>query len=488
VLALLIGLLTAAGLLTRGAWDLWAQSALFLLVVGGTGVWLAGRIAIGHVPVPPRSLLAWCGGLAALAALSAGGSPVSFYAIQSWRVLLLGLWIFCATVVVSKDDRAGVDQAIRAAAWTLMLLAFYQRWHDGLERPASALLNQNVFAGAILMLLPLAVQERDWLLSAGLLLCLWWTKSVGAWLGLSAALIVTRRGREAVGNYAGMGLLFVCLVAVYAKLQSPEVLNRWRWWSAAWRMAAARPLFGFGPGSYTYAAPSYSAPPAELSTLYAHEHFLETAAEVGWPFLLLWVAGLSQLLRRGAPHKRFGAIAILAQSLWDYALSIPGVFWLFCYFAASMIPQVSQGLNVRFGRKAIWISVALAAASAACWWSAKAWRADRLKAAAIEALRDGAAPEAVVPLLQSSLAVVEDPEAERALAELILLPSRRPTAIEARQAAAHLLRAARANPYRPSTWAALERVHDALGDTDTARRLRAEGEAYCPILRPKDAR
>src|SRR4051794_37096699 len=129
MLALLIGLLASAGLLARGAWDLWAQSALFLLVAGGTGAWLAVRVSIGYVRLPPRALLAWAGGLAALAALSAFGSPVAFYAVQGWRVLLMGLWILCATSIVSKDDRAAVDQALRAAAWTLMLLAFYQRWH-----------------------------------------------------------------------------------------------------------------------------------------------------------------------------------------------------------------------------------------------------------------------------------------------------------------------------------------------------------------------
>jgi hypothetical protein len=31
-------------------------------------------------------------------------------------------------------------------------------------------------------------------------------------------------------------------------------------------------------------------------------------------------------------------------------------------------------------------------------------------------------------------------------------------------------------------------LHLALGDPDAARRLRAEGESYCPILRPQEAR
>src|SRR5207245_1863748 len=116
--------------------------------------------------------------------------------------------------------------------------------------------------------------------------------------------------------------------------QSPDVLDRWRWWQAAWRMAAARPLLGFGPGTYAYAAPAYLPPDHGLSTLFAHQYPLETAAHMGWPFLLIWAVGLAHFLRRGAPHKRFGAVAVLIQSFWDYPLSVYGNLWLFCYLAA----------------------------------------------------------------------------------------------------------------------------------------------------------
>ena len=483
MLALLIGLLTAAGLLARGAWDPWAQSILFIAAAGGTGAWLAARVAVGYVPLPSRKLLAWTGLLAALAWLSACASPVSFYAVSSWRALLLGFWVFSATAIVSKDDRAAIDQAVRIAAWTLVLLAFYQHYHDAIDRPASALPNQNVFAGAILLLLPLAVQQRDWFLSAGLLVCLWWAHSVGAWLGMAAALVLTRRGRESFGNYLGFSLLFVCLVVIYGKLQFPEVLHRWEWWRAAWRMSLHRPLWGFGPGSYAYAAPSFFAPDTALSTLYAHEHFLETAAECGWPYLAVWVGGLVYFLRRGAPHKRFGALAVLTQSLWDYPLSVPAVFWLFCYFVASTMTQASRGVNVRFERKASWAAAVCLVALAACWWAGRSWQADRLKASAIETFRQGGSVDATVAQLERSLALVDDPEAERVLAELLIQPARRPSQLEARAAARHLERAARLNPYRPSTWRALERLHKALGDPETARRLRAEGELYCPALR-----
>lgn len=162
MLALLIGLLTALGPLLRGGWDIWAQSLLFLAVTAGFSVWLVCRVLVGYVPLPSNRMLAWAFCLAVLSGVSAYWSPVAAYAVPDWRWLLLGLWIFPALDVVSKDERAAIDQAIRFGAWVLVLLAFYQHIHDGVSRPPSAFLNQNVFAGTILMLLPLAVQKEDW--------------------------------------------------------------------------------------------------------------------------------------------------------------------------------------------------------------------------------------------------------------------------------------------------------------------------------------
>lgn len=488
MLALLIGLLSSAGLILQGSWDIWAQSLMFMAAAGGSACWLLGRVMVGYIPLPPKRLVLWAGLLAVLSGLAAYLSPVSSYAVANWRVILLGLWIFCAMAAVSKDDRIWIDQAARAAGWFLMLLAFYQHYREGMERPTSALLNQNVFAGSVLMLLPLAVQQRDWFLSAGLIACLCWSRSVGAWMGLAAALVLTRRSRDAVGNYVGMAVFFVCLVLIYGKLQSSEVLHRWYWWRAAMRMAAERPWLGFGPGAYATVAPSYFDDPQKgLSALFAHEHFLETAAECGWLYLAAWIGGILYFLKRGSPHKKFGALAVLIQSLWDYPLSIPGNYWIFCYLAASTTPQSSRGLNVPYARKAPWALGVSFLAATACWWAGRGWRADILKASAIEGFRDGRSPTVSVTQLERSLALQADPEAERALAEILLAQKPYPPAESARAAVAHLERSARLNPYRASTWTALERLYGALGEAERGRQLRHEGEAYCPVLRLRSA-
>lgn len=477
MLPLLIGLLVAGGPLLNGSWDLWAQSIVALCLVFGTAAWLCGRLIVGYVPLPSTLMLVWAVSLAALAWLSASLSPLSSYTVPAWRAVAATLWIFPALAVVSKDERGAVDQAVRAASWALVLLAVYQRLQFGVDRPYASLLNQNVFAGTILMLLPLAAQRRDWLLSATLVLCLWWTRSVGAWLGLAAALVMTRRARPA-GLWAGGAVGFVCLVALYAKLQSPEVNDRLRWWASAWEMIKARPLLGYGPGAYAHALPAHQTP--GLGSLFAHQHFLELAAELGLPFALGWLAAVARWLRHGGPHKRFGAVAILVQSLWDYALSIPANLWLFSYLTASSVPETSRGVNVPARWKLPACAAVLLLAAGAGFAVERHWRADRLRAAAGELLYEGGRDGRQVPraglaaetaqkalaLLDRSAEVADHPETARLSAEVELMLGRDQGRLLA--AAGHLERAAALNPYRASTFGALENLYRRLERPDLA--------------------
>jgi tetratricopeptide (TPR) repeat protein len=488
LLPLLIGLLVAAGPLLNGSWDLWAQSLIALSLVFGTAAWLCGRLLIGYVPLPSNRTLAWAVSLAALAWVSAVSSPLAAYTVPAWRAVAASLWIFPALAVVSKDKRGAIDQAVRAASWALVLLAVYQRLQFGVERPYASLLNQNVFAGTILMLLPLAAQRRDWLLSATLVLCLWWTRSVGAWLGLAAALVLTRRAGPA-GVWSGAAVGFICLVALYAKLQTPEVNDRLRWWASAWEMIKARPLLGFGPGSYAYALPAHQSP--GLGSLFAHQHILELAAELGLPFALAWLAAVARWLRHGGPHKRFGAVAILVQSLWDYALSIPANLWLFSYLTASSIPETSRGVNVPARWKLPACAAALLLAAAGGFAVERHWRADRLRAAASELLYEGSRDGRLVPrpvleaetarkaleLLESSAEIADHPETARLSAEVELLLGRDQGRLLA--AAGHLERAAALNPYRPSTYGALENLYRRLERPDLAEDAVRRCGALC---------
>lgn len=449
MLAGLVGCVVASGLLLRGAWDLWAQSLVLLGLLAAFAAWLCARLASGWLPRPGSRMLAWAAALAALSALSAWLSPVPAYSRPAWAAAAAGLALFPLVSVLDAEGRERVELFLRAAGWTLVLVAVYQRLRGDI-RPAATFLNQNAFAGAILLLLPVAARAGDWALAGGLLLCLWWTKSVGAWLGLSVALILHRRAAGAVAFWLGSSAGFVGLVAAYAKIQSPETLHRVEWWKAAWRMASSAPWLGLGPGSYAYALPAHAPVRPELSSLFAHQHFLETAAERGWPYLALWIVGLAAALKPAAAGRRFGPVAALIHGLVDYALSVPGVFWLFCASTALAAPESGRSVNVPLRWRPALCAVVLAASAAAgvCVW--RGWSADRLRARAVAAIREGRLDEAA-GLLEASEALLPHPEAARFRAEIVL--SRGGPGADA---AGHLTRAIALDPYRASNRALLE--------------------------------
>jgi hypothetical protein len=482
VLAPLVGVLSALGLLLRGAVDLWAQSALLLALIGGLALWTAAAAARGRLRLPSRAPSVWAAGLAALSFVSARFGPLPAYALPAWAAGAAGLCLIPAATLLSARERSWVEQAVRAAAWALLLLAAHQRFH-GQPRPPASLLNQNVFAGAVLLLLPFAVRRGDALLAGGLLLCLWWTRSAGAWLGLAAALLLHKRAVGAPAFWAGAAAGFAALVAAYAKLQSPEVLYRLEWWGAAWRMAAHAPWRGLGPGAFAYALPAYVGARPELSSPFAHQYFLETAAERGWPYLLIWTGGIFALLRRAPAAKRFGPVAALAHGVFDYALNVPGIFWLFCLSIAWALPESEESLPLRGSRRLAVIAAALAAAVASAHWVAGNWAADRLRERVLTSRAAADAAEAERLLADSEL-IRPHPEAARARAELELSLAEggdAPRRLES--AAADLERAASMDPYRASNWLLLEGVYRRLGRLEDAAKARARGARTCPSLR-----
>ena len=451
VLAGVVGTVVASGLLLRGAWDLWAQSLVLLGLLAASAGWLCVRIASGWLPRPDSQLLAWAAALAVLSALSAWASLVPAYSRPAWAAAAAGLTLFPLISVLDSEGRSRVERFLRAAGWVLVLFAVYQRFH-GVTRPAATFLNQNAFAGVILLLLPVAVRVDDWALAGGLLLCLWWSRSVGAWLGLSIALILHRR---AVGPVAfGFGAItgFIGLVASYAKLQSPEILHRIEWWKAAWRMAAEAPWLGLGPGSYAYALPSYVPVKPELSSLFAHQHLLETAAERGWPYVVLWILGLCVLLKPAPAARRFGSVAALIHGLVDYAISVPGVFWLFCASTALAASESGRCVNVPLRWRPVLCACVLAAATASGISIWRDWSADRLRAQAIVAVREGHLEEADGKLAASET-LLPHPETARLRAEIILVRGGAPA-----KAMGHLTRAIALDPYRASSRAMLNAI------------------------------
>ncbi len=481
-----LALLAAAGPLLNGSWDLWAQSVVMLAGLAAGSLWLCGRLLAGSVPLPPSRLLAWTACLAAGGGLSAYAGPLTAYSVPVWHVWLAALGAMLAVSVLPERARGRLNQAIRIGAWLLVLWAIYQHFSPaGPQRPYAGLLNQNIFAGAILLFLPLAAASGDWLLGAALIACLYWTHSVGAWLGLAAALLILAPRRGVLWALAGAGAGAVGCALLFSKLGAADFLDRWRWWQAAAHMSLARPWLGFGPGSYAYVSPAYAAPASGLGTLFAHQHLLETAAEQGWPFLLVWLAGLAAILRRAPAAKIAGPLAVLVLSLWDYSLSIPAVLWLFSCSAALALPTSGRLAKVgpRWRVPACVAVLCLGAWAGTSLW--QRWQADRLRSRAEAMVRASGPVPAALDLLGRSIRLCDHPEAERfaGLLEAALARQRvEPGRLLA--AAVDLERSAAQDPYRASTWSLLEGLYRELGREDLARFARQRGAVHIGIIAP----
>ncbi|MDQ7087203.1 MAG: O-antigen ligase family protein [Acidobacteriota bacterium] len=171
------------------------------------------------------------------------------------------------------------------------------------------------------------------------------TASLGAWLGLvvglAAVLVVTRRRvapRWRVLGGAAAVVLALALVALrpvdVADLSRPDNPLRLRLgnWRGAVLMATAQPVTGTGLGSFGALYPRYRRA-GDSETLYAHNSWLQIAAEGGWPALALLCAAAVFFFRRwrgvsGAGDGLWLLAALLAfvvHNLVDFTAYLPGV-------------------------------------------------------------------------------------------------------------------------------------------------------------------
>jgi O-antigen ligase len=259
------------------------------------------------------------------------------YAISRY----LGFLLFLPFVLVAVRSQADVRRVLTALVLSYVLVFPYavrQMLRFG-ERLGVGLYETNYIATILVLLVPLAFtlasQQRDqarralWL-GAGLLLVvmIFLTSSRGGFVGLLAAGVVFVYRRRGLAGAAAVMLALIVSVLILPtdvgsralatlfqdQSQLPpglEVSNRAHvalFW-AALRMIGDNPLFGVGPLNFK-----------SLSTLYtglgqgniAHNSFLEIAAELGLPVLIVFLMLLAATFRtlgrvarlRGGPEVR----------------------------------------------------------------------------------------------------------------------------------------------------------------------------------------
>ncbi len=239
------------------------------------------------------------------------------------------------------------------------------------DRIFSTLFYPNALAGALLLLLPASLtwiwQARQrftvgarrllcGVLLAGGLACLYWSGSKGGWLlaltgGLVALLHQNFSPRlkwilvAAVLVVGGAG--FVWKYAGFFERGATSVVARFDYWTAAWKTAVAKPLFGSGPGTFGVAYAAIKKPESEMARL-AHNDYLQQASDSGFPGLIAYGVFIGGMLWYGHAGWRsdrsplrlsiwVGLLLWSLQALMEFTLYVPAVAWTALAFAGWLL-------------------------------------------------------------------------------------------------------------------------------------------------------
>lgn len=332
----LLWLLLLAPTQLSGFWpasyDFWPQ-ALFLLLAAAASLLLAlspeSKIRFDTSAILVLAFLLW----------NLLSSLTSVYKHDSWleSARILGAFVpFFAVRALWKSERA----VWILGAWVLgvtyaTLPAFWDFLQTRNPRQFGAYSNNNMFANGLAMTLPVALvlpflvwrqtQSRwgaaltvlPFLIAAlGLIL----TGSKGGFLAGFVALLVSAVAiwrakktsiRAILSRNRAIASLLLFFVLVFSVLAGKAILPRLQQargsednstmfrvyiWRATYDMALAKPIVGFGPGSFPHVSPRFSQVPY---TRHAHQSWLQIAAESGFPALLLLLGAIVLAIKKG---------------------------------------------------------------------------------------------------------------------------------------------------------------------------------------------
>lgn len=275
--------------------------------------------------------------------------------------------------------------------------------------------------------------------------------------------------------------------------QSQSTIFRAYTWQSTLLMIKARPLFGFGGGTFENILPRYA---IAGYTRAAHQSFLQIAAECGLPALLaglVWAALLLRGLLRKArcaaePLGRFVAVAAIAgllasaiQQLADYAWYVPAAGIAFFALAGLGLSEATPPPDTRsrpLPRPALWTMLLLSLGLLV--WSARAEHAELLATEATAQIAAGDYPPAVQTLQRAAawnpaqaqfpvqIAKLEEAMGSRGDREPLAL------AVQARE------RAIKLQPTEPINYLALSRLYELAGDFPSALRAAQQAVQWYP--------
>ncbi|MBI4353066.1 MAG: O-antigen ligase family protein [Candidatus Omnitrophica bacterium] len=336
-----------------------------------------------------RNLFFLCAALYVLANL------VSFFQTDYWYTSLRGMIKVLKNVLLCMGAYAVVDsteklkrvfQCFLFTAVVIGIDACFQGWlgrdlilgrgmtpfHGETQRLTGPFRHANDFSAylSLLFILFAGIADNGFrifskkkyvLFMAGFVvtfICLLGTYSRGAWFAVAVsffAMVFYKRSRWlvllavlAVGGAALFSppLLKERFLSSFDR-QSSTVIERKELWGESLRMIRERPYFGWGINTYARHEPRYKSPDVKSDNQYAHNGYLQMAAEIGWIGLgsFVFVIGgfLAQTLRafwdsRGEGALRaigtaftFAVFSFLLHSLTDtnlHSILLVNTLWL----------------------------------------------------------------------------------------------------------------------------------------------------------------
>jgi O-antigen ligase len=260
----------------------------------------------------------------------------SFYAVKSFLAILL--WWFSLRSAWSRwpgifpwFERAFLGTALAAGAWIVLTTGGHALaipfFLDRTIPRQGTFPNQNIAAGFLGMALLWGTHQKlnqkpvSWAALAFLLLAWGMTQSRGSFVAMLFVAVLylvihMKAVEERIARWRTSQWLLFGAAALYlaasVSLMINRVLNaetvdprsyfRIDVWISSLKMILAQPLFGFGPGTFGDVYPYYR-PAAfwNISNPFAHNEFLQVAAECGIPALLLVLLLLWIFIREFLP-------------------------------------------------------------------------------------------------------------------------------------------------------------------------------------------
>ncbi len=277
--------------------------------------------------------------LTAWALLSASNSDQVFdslYALKNLLVIVL-LWFSLRTLwelfpeLYPRFENVFWTTSVISALWLIISTAghfFMLPFFQNIVPREGFFINQNIAAGylglaLVFALLRMIRQERVPLINFLIVLAGWGcTQSRGAFLSMVLVVVIyavlnTREIEKTLTAWtSGQWSRFMIIVglAVLASVpminrifhavdMDPRAYFRVYVWVSAIHMALAQPLWGFGPGTFGVVYPIYrSGSLWNTATPFAHNEYLQVAAECGLPALALTLVLLWALVVQFRRH------------------------------------------------------------------------------------------------------------------------------------------------------------------------------------------